>query len=103
MLLEDVKTVEVERGLRATALADGTKAKVKCVMSALFSHAVRWEFCDHNPISSGIPVGTGGKRRPSIGVRISAKRPDRRVVSASLTSVRSSGRPHLVGLSDLTS
>src|SRR6266478_1756846 len=29
--------------------------------------------------------------------------PDRRVLSASLTSVRSSGRPHLVGLSDLTS
>jgi len=40
----------------------------------LFSHAVRWEFCGHNPISSGIPVGTGGKRGPSTGVRISAKR-----------------------------
>ena len=55
-------------------MADGTKAKIKCVMSALFSHAVRWEFCGHNPISSGIPVGTGGKRGPSTGVRISAKR-----------------------------
>jgi integrase len=43
-------------------------------MSALFSHAVRWEFCGHNPISSGLPVGTGGKRGPSTGVRISAKR-----------------------------
>jgi integrase len=43
-------------------------------MSALFSHAVRWEFCGHNPISSGIPVGSGGKRGPSTGVRISAKR-----------------------------
>jgi len=40
----------------------------------LFSHAVRWEFCGHNPISSGIPVGSGGKRGPSTGVRISAKR-----------------------------
>ena len=30
-------------------------------MSALFSHAVRWEFCGHNPISSGIPVGSGGE------------------------------------------
>src|SRR6266566_5448314 len=60
--LEQVKTVEVERWLRATGVADGTKAKIKCVMSALFSHAVRWEFCGHNPISSGIPVGTGGKR-----------------------------------------
>jgi len=43
-------------------------------MSALFSHAVRWEFTSSNPISSGIPVGTGGKRRPSTGVRVSAKR-----------------------------
>jgi integrase len=64
----------VERWLRATGVADGTKAKIKCVMSALFSHAVRWEFCGHNPISSGIPVGSGGKRGPSAGVRISAKR-----------------------------
>jgi integrase len=72
--LEQVKTVEVERWLRATGVADGTKAKIKCVMSALFSHAVRWEFCGYNPISSGIPVGSGGKRGPSTGVRIGAKR-----------------------------
>src|SRR6266852_467085 len=72
--LEQVKTVEVERWLRAAQIADGTKAKIKCVMSAVFSHAVRWEFCGHNPISSGIPVGAGGKRGPSTGVRISAKR-----------------------------
>ena len=72
--LEQVKTVEVERWLRASGVADGTRAKLKCVMSALFSHAVRWEFCGHNPISTGIPVGTGGKRGPSTGVRVSAKR-----------------------------
>lgn len=74
VLLEELKTVEVERWLRAARVADGTKAKLKCVMSALFSHAVRWEFCGHNPISSGIPVGTGGRRGPSTGVRVSAKR-----------------------------
>lgn len=74
LLLEEVKTVEVERWLRAAEMADGSKAKIKCVMSALFSHAVRWEFCSHNPISSGIPVGAGGKRGPSVGVRVSAKR-----------------------------
>lgn len=74
LTLQEVRTVEVERWLRATQLADGTKAKIKCVMSSLFSHAVRWEFCGHNPISSGIPVGNGGKRGPSTGVRISAKR-----------------------------
>ncbi len=72
--LEQVKTVEVERWLRATGVANGTKAKIKCVMSALFSHAVRWEFCGHNPISSGVPVETGGKRGPSAGVRVCAKR-----------------------------
>ncbi len=37
--LEQVKTVEVERWLRATGVADGTKAKIKCAMWALFSHA----------------------------------------------------------------
>jgi len=74
LLLQNVKTVEVERWLHATGKANGTKAKIKCVMSALFSHAVRWEFCSANPISSGVPVGSGGKRGPSIGVRVSAKR-----------------------------
>ena len=73
-LLSQVKTVQVERWLESTPLANGSKAKIKCVMSAIFSHAVRWEICSHNPISSGIPVGTGGKRGPSIGVRVSAKR-----------------------------
>ncbi len=56
MQLDQIKTVEVERWLLATEAANGTQAKIKCVMSALFSHAVRWEFCGHNPISSGIPV-----------------------------------------------
>jgi integrase len=69
-----VKTVEVERWLREATVSNGTKAKIKCVMSALFSHAVRWEFTSINPISSGIPVGAGGKRGPSVGVRVSAKR-----------------------------
>jgi integrase len=74
LILNDVKTVEVERWLRAMDLADGTKAKIKCVMSALFSHAVRWEFCSFNPISAGGSVGAGGSRGPSTGVRVSAKR-----------------------------
>ena len=43
-------------------------------MSALFSHAVRWEFLSSNPISSGIAVGSGGKRGPSTGIRVSTKR-----------------------------
>jgi len=74
LLLDEIKTVEVERWLRAADLAGGTKAKIKNVMSALFSHAVRWEFCGYNPISSGPAVGSGGERGPSVGVRVSAKR-----------------------------
>jgi integrase len=73
-LVSQVKTVDVERWLREATGANGTKAKIKCVMSALFSHAVRWEFASTNPISSGMPVGSGGKRGPSTGVRVSAKR-----------------------------
>ena len=42
LLLEEVNTVDVERWLRAADLADRSKAKIKCVMSAMFSHAVRW-------------------------------------------------------------
>jgi len=60
VLLQRVKTVEVERWLRDATVSNGTRAKIKCVMSALYSHAVRWEFAQANPISSGIPVGTGG-------------------------------------------
>ena len=67
-------TVDVERWLREAAVSNGTRAKIKCVMSALFSHAVRWEFASTNPISSGIPVGSGGKRGRSVGVRVGAKR-----------------------------
>jgi integrase len=73
-LLRDVKTVDVERWLRAVPRANGSRAKIKCVMSAVFSHGVRWELCDHNPISSGMQVGAGGRRGPSIGVRVSSKR-----------------------------
>jgi hypothetical protein len=72
--LEEVHTPEVEKWLRGVDRANGTKAKIRNVFSAMYSHAVRWGFCGQNPISSGIPVGTGGRRGPSIGVRISAKR-----------------------------
>ena len=37
--LQRIKTVDVERWLREAAVANGTKAKLKCLMSALFSHA----------------------------------------------------------------
>jgi integrase len=51
--LDDVKSVEVERWLRKLDLANGTKAKIRNHMSALFSHAIRHElYSKLNPISS---------------------------------------------------
>ena len=42
--LEDVKAVQVERWLRSLILANGTKAKIRNTMSALFFHCIRHEF-----------------------------------------------------------
>jgi integrase len=71
--LADVRTAAVEEWLRSPLkskgtgkrLADGTKAKIRNIFSALFSHAIRWEFIDRNPI-------TGPSK--GAGVRQSAKR-----------------------------
>ena len=57
--LADVKAVEVEKWLRTLCfkktgltLARGSKAKIRNIMSALYSHAIRWEWTDNNPITS---------------------------------------------------
>jgi integrase len=51
--LDDVKAVEVERWLRGLDLADGTKAKIRNHLSALFSHCIRHELYTRlNPIAS---------------------------------------------------
>jgi integrase len=49
--LSDVKAVAVESWLGTLALANGTRAKLRNLMHALYNHALRWEFTDHNPIS----------------------------------------------------
>ena len=33
-------------------LANGSKAKIRNIMSALYSHAIRWEWAEKNPITS---------------------------------------------------
>lgn len=51
--LEDVKAPAVEKWLRSLKYANGTKAKVRNHLSALFSHAIREEmYTKMNPISS---------------------------------------------------
>ena len=47
----DVRTVAVEQWLHSLPLADGSKAKVRNIMSVLFSHAIRYEWLSHNPIT----------------------------------------------------
>ncbi len=49
--LSDVKTVAVEEWLGNLSLAAATKAKLRNIMSALFNHAIRYEWLDKNPIS----------------------------------------------------
>ena len=50
--LSDIKTVAVESWLGTLKLANGTRAKIRNIMSALYSHAMRLEFFDRNPIIS---------------------------------------------------
>ncbi len=47
----DVKTVAVEEWLKGLPLANGSKAKVRNVMHALFNHAMRHEWAEKNPIT----------------------------------------------------
>jgi site-specific recombinase XerD len=48
--LSAVKTVAVEDWLRTLSLAPATKAKMRSMMSALYTHAMRHEWIDRNPI-----------------------------------------------------
>jgi integrase len=48
--LDQVKPVPVEEWLGSIKRAKGTKAKIRNVMSAIFHHAMRYEWIDRNPI-----------------------------------------------------
>jgi integrase len=51
--LHNVKAVDVERWLRSLSdLSNGSRAKIRNIMSALFSHAVRYEMVARNPITA---------------------------------------------------
>src|SRR5258708_5865800 len=50
--ISDVQAVDVEAWLRTIPLARGSKAKIRNIMSALFSHAMRWEWAQNNPIAN---------------------------------------------------
>lgn len=48
--LSEVRTIQVEEWLRALPLANGSRAKIRNIMSALFNHAIRYEWTERNPI-----------------------------------------------------
>jgi len=55
-----IKPIAVEQWLHSLeGLSDGSKAKVRNIMSAVFSHAIRFEIADKNPIT---PVRQSAKR-----------------------------------------
>ena len=63
--LHNIKPVVVEQWLRSLGeLSNGSKAKIRNIMSGLFSHAIRYEMADRNPITAvrqsskreGVPV-----------------------------------------------
>ena len=58
--LHDIKPVAVEQWLRSLdGLSNGSKAKIRNIMSGIFSHAIRYEMADKNPITA---VRQSGKR-----------------------------------------
>lgn len=51
--LHNIKPVVVEQWLRSlVGLSNGSKAKIRNIMSGLFSHAIRYEMADRNPITA---------------------------------------------------
>jgi integrase len=78
--LRAIKTVAVEQRLKTLLTAKfgkpkpfpgGTKEKIRNAMSAVFNHAIRWEFTDTNPITgphkgSGVRVSGKRERTPEI-------------------------------------
>jgi integrase len=48
--IDQVRSVSVEEWLDSVKRAKGTKAKIRNIMSAIFHHAMRYEWVDRNPI-----------------------------------------------------
>jgi integrase len=49
--LRDVKPVAVEEWLKTLPLTNGSRAKIRNIMHAIFNHAIRWEWYNSNPIT----------------------------------------------------
>jgi integrase len=75
-----MKTMQIQEWLDKIRRPDGTKLKIKNVLSTIFSHGVRWELVQRNPVCG--QGGTPGHRGASTGVRQSNRVSIKRVVLA---------------------
>jgi integrase len=75
-----MKTMQIQEWLDRIQRPDGTKLKIKNVLSAIFSHGVRWELVERNPVCG--QGGSPGHRGASTGVRQSNRVSIRRVILA---------------------
>ena len=75
-----MKTMQIQEWLDKIQRPDGTKLKIKNVLSAIFSHGVRWELVERNPVCG--QGGSPGHRGASTGVRQSNRVSIQRVTLA---------------------
>jgi integrase len=66
-----MKTMQIQEWLDKIQRPDGTKLKIKNVLSSIFSHGVRWELIERNPVCG--QGGSPGHRGASTGVRQSSR------------------------------
>lgn len=77
-LAGSIKTMQIQEWLDGIQRPDGTKLKVKYVLSTIFSHGVRWELVERNPVCG--QGGSPGHRGASTGVRQSNRVSIQRVI-----------------------
>jgi integrase len=74
----EMRTMQIEAWITSLQMSGGSKLKVKGIMSTIFSHGVRWELVERNPICG--QGGTPGHRGASTGVRVSGKPKIKRII-----------------------
>ena len=62
----EVRPTDVEAWLRTLTLADGTKAKIRNIMSAIFQHGLRHQFISVNPIRGLVRQSAKRQREPEV-------------------------------------
>ena len=70
-LVVELKTAALEDWLHSLALADGTKAKIRNIFSAILNHGIRHELAKANPVTgpvrgSGVRQSAKRRRNPDV-------------------------------------